>query len=649
MHRAGAGEGMGSFVSTDRLSEHDEAFKNHVTTIFIHDTMRSTAPPVAAEDEHSALRESVDDLIERIRAYAEKYGTHHDAHPMYPATFYDLVDAERSGKLRRQLHVPGPGPGAGPVPVPNAHAPEREFDDIARLFGAALLPSSDGPKKMTVEEYDAFKARVLRYATNRLPEMIECDIMKRHGFFPDYDIVYAIQSELPRKYVTGLYKGETEAEPGKIPEIPDDDARVFKGHPDAVDFTNFPTAGVRVGDDMVKRLDAMDAADRVPETPPRASPPPPPEAIADRTFFMERTRMGYIPGPASPPVRVTDDIEKEFVRLDVANLVPDAPADAPVPTDAPDAPKVPDHAPTTAYERIVSENTVLTDAAIDAIKRALDAVRNAPPTVPVVPAPTTESHVNVDDHAKEFVRFVRERDVPVGAPVDTTTKIDATSDRAYAAKDAKAAFESIIVKFKMMAYDRSKPWSEVEYKVLDHSIEKYAETAPRHADDEKAILRKYALSTDFDVVSMRTSGRLRDIFDIRTDIVPDAIVAAAVAARVHADPRLTGFRVGAAVMTSTGKIFTGSNAEIPSGQILHAETFALGAARSAGHRDIVAMCVASECETCTPCGQCREWIRSAMPPDAPVYVHNNLDGRTTTMFVKDLLADPPVLNLTPTP
>ena len=550
MHRAGAGEGMGSFVSTDRLSEHDEAFKNHVTIIFIHDTMRSTAPPVAAEDEHSALRESVDDLIERIRAYAEKYGTHHDAHPMYPATFYDLVDAERSGKLRRQLHVPGPGPGlgAGPVPVPNAHAPEREFDDIARLFGAALLPSSDGPKKMTVEEYDAFKARVLRYATNRLPEMIECDIMTRHGFFPDYDIVYAIKSELPRKYVTGLYKGETEAEPGKIPEIPDDDARVFKGHPDAVDFTNFPTAGVRVGDDMVKRLDAMDAADRVPETPPRAPSPPPPEAIADRTFFMERTRMGYVPGPAPPPVRVTDDIEKEFVRLDVANLVPDAPADAPVPTDAPDAPKVPDHAPTTAYERIaslVSENTVLTDAAIDAIKRALDAVRNAPPTVPVVPAPTTESHVNV--------------------------------------------------------------------------------------------------------VSMRTSGRLRDIFDIRTDIVPDAIVAAAVAARVHADPRLTGFRVGAAVMTSTGKIFTGSNAEIPSGQILHAETFALGAARSAGHRDIVAMCVASECETCTPCGQCREWIRSAMPPDAPVYVHNNLDGRTTTMFVKDLLADPPVLNLTPTP
>jgi len=459
-------------------------------------------------EEYAALRRAVDDIIERIQTYAAKHGqdskeTHpsnpatfydlvdaeksgklrqlhvtNPLNPLNPATFYDLVDAEKSGKLRRQLHVPAPVP----VPMPNAHAPEREFDDIARLFGASLLPHPEGgPKKMTVEEYDAFKARVLKYAKNRLPKMIECDIMKRHGFFPDYDIVYAIKSDLPRKYVTGLYKYETEAEPGKIPDVPDDDTSAFKGHPEHVDFTNSPTAGVQVGNDMAQRLDALDAA----------------------------------------------------------NLVSVAPA----PTVEPE---VPEHAPTMAYKRLaslVSNNPVLMETKIDDIKRALDAVRNAPPTVPVVPAPTKESHLGVDDHAKEFDRFVREGNV------DTQAKI----------------------------------------------------------------------------------------------------VAAAVAARVHADPRLTGFRVGAAVMTSTGKIFTGSNAEITSGQILHAETFALGAARNAGHRDIVAMCVASECESCTPCGQCREWIRSVMPPDAPVYVHNQLDTRTTTMFVKDLLTDPPVLNLEPKP
>lgn len=464
-------------------------------------------------EEYAALRRAVDDIIERIRTYAAKNGqdsqeTHpsnpatfydlvdpeksgklrqlhvtNPLNPLNPATFYDLVDAEKSGKLRRQLHVPAPVP----VPVPNAHAPEREFDDLARLFGASLLPHPEGgPKKMTVDEYDAFKARVLKYATNRLPKMIECDIMKRHGFFPDYDLVYAIKSELPRKYVTGLYKYETEAEPGKIPDVPYDDTCAFKGHPEHVDFANSPTAGVKVDDDMAQRLDAMDAA----------------------------------------------------------NLVSDAPAP---PTNVP----VPEHAPTMAYKRLaslVSNNPVLLETKIDDIKRALDAVRNAPPAIPVVPAPTTESHVSVDDHAKEFDRFVRE------AHVDTQAKIEPNA-------------------------------------------------------------------------------------------VPDDIVAAAVAARVHADPRLTGFRVGAAVMTSSGKIFTGSNAEISSGHILHAETFALGAARNAGHRDIVAMCVASECETCTPCGQCREWIRSAMPPDAPVYVHNELDTRTTTMFVKDLLTDPPVLNI----
>jgi len=464
-------------------------------------------------EEYAALRRAVDDIIERIRTYAAKNGqdsqeTHpsnpatfydlvdpeksgklrqlhvtNPLNPLNPATFYDLVDAEKSGKLRRQLHVPAPVP----VPVPNAHAPEREFDDLARLFGASLLPHPEGgPKKMTVDEYDAFKARVLKYATNRLPKMIECDIMKRHGFFPDYDLVYAIKSELPRKYVTGLYKYETEVEPGKIPDVPYDDTCAFKGHPEHVDFTNSPTAGVHVGNDMAQRLDALDAA----------------------------------------------------------NLVSDEPA----PTVEPE---VPEHAPTMAYKRLaslVSKNPVLTETTIDAIKRALDVVKNAPPAIPVVPAPTNESHVSVDDHAKEFDRFVRE------GPVDTQAKIEPNA-------------------------------------------------------------------------------------------VPDAIVAAAVAARVHADPRLTGFRVGAAVMTSTGKIFTGSNAEITSGHILHAETFALGAARNAGHRDIVAMCVASECETCTPCGQCREWIRSAMPPDAPVYVHNKLDTRTKTMFVKDLLTDPPVLNI----
>jgi len=128
------------------------------------------------------------------------------------------------------------------------------------------------------------------------------------------------------------------------------------------------------------------------------------------------------------------------------------------------------------------------------------------------------------------------------------------------------------------------------------------------------------------------------------DIIDERLIAAAVTARENADPSLTGFRCGAAVLTSGGQIFSGSNAEIHAGQILHAETFALGAARNAGHSDIIAMAVVAKSEKpCTPCGQCREWIRAYMPPNAPVFVFNINDGQTLSLRVGDLLTNPPDL------
>lgn len=124
------------------------------------------------------------------------------------------------------------------------------------------------------------------------------------------------------------------------------------------------------------------------------------------------------------------------------------------------------------------------------------------------------------------------------------------------------------------------------------------------------------------------------------------LIEAAKAAREFADPRLTGFRVGAAVTTCDGRIFVGSNAEIYAGQILHAETFALGAARNAGvePREIVAAAVVADSDKpCTPCGQCREWLLACMAPGARVFVHNVRDGRTLCLHVEDLLTNPPEL------
>jgi cytidine deaminase len=84
--------------------------------------------------------------------------------------------------------------------------------------------------------------------------------------------------------------------------------------------------------------------------------------------------------------------------------------------------------------------------------------------------------------------------------------------------------------------------------------------------------------------------------------------AAARAASAHAYAPYSGFRVGAACVTGSGRIFTGVNVENASyGLTVCAERNAIFQAVAAGERDVRAVVVYTPTpEPATPCGACRQ-------------------------------------------
>ncbi|WIF94204.1 cytidine deaminase [Caminicella sporogenes] len=72
----------------------------------------------------------------------------------------------------------------------------------------------------------------------------------------------------------------------------------------------------------------------------------------------------------------------------------------------------------------------------------------------------------------------------------------------------------------------------------------------------------------------------------------------------------SGFKVGAAVLTESGKIYTGCNIENASyTPTICAERTAISKAVSEGERKIVAIAVTGDSEWTYPCGVCRQVIR----------------------------------------
>lgn len=100
----------------------------------------------------------------------------------------------------------------------------------------------------------------------------------------------------------------------------------------------------------------------------------------------------------------------------------------------------------------------------------------------------------------------------------------------------------------------------------------------------------------------------------------------------------SNYRVGAAVVTSDGDVYTGANIENAAyGASVCAETNAITTAAADGARgiDTVAV-VCKDSATCTPCGNCRQVMREF---GVETVVVTNPDGTPRAIALSDLLPE----------
>lgn len=118
------------------------------------------------------------------------------------------------------------------------------------------------------------------------------------------------------------------------------------------------------------------------------------------------------------------------------------------------------------------------------------------------------------------------------------------------------------------------------------------------------------------------------------------LIAAATAAREHAHAPYSKFRVGAALQTRSGRIFTGCNVENATlGLTMCAERVAIFKALSEGERDFGVVAVVAQTDVLTPpCGACRQ-ILWEFCGDIEV-VLANLKGQVTLHRMSALFPKP---------
>jgi cytidine deaminase len=115
------------------------------------------------------------------------------------------------------------------------------------------------------------------------------------------------------------------------------------------------------------------------------------------------------------------------------------------------------------------------------------------------------------------------------------------------------------------------------------------------------------------------------------------LIEAAKEAREHSVAPFSGFQVGAAVRTASGKVYTGCNVESASyGLTVCAERVAIWKALSEGEREFTELAVVADTKTLTPpCGTCRQIIWEFARGATIVFA--NFEGKNEIFHIADLL------------
>jgi cytidine deaminase len=118
----------------------------------------------------------------------------------------------------------------------------------------------------------------------------------------------------------------------------------------------------------------------------------------------------------------------------------------------------------------------------------------------------------------------------------------------------------------------------------------------------------------------------------------DALFEAAITIQAKAYAPYSRFKVGAAIETPDGRVFTGCNVEnaaYPVGSC--AEAGAISAMVAAGESRIARIVVMGEGENLvTPCGGCRQRIREFASLDTPIHIAG-LEGIRKSFTLDELL------------
>jgi cytidine deaminase len=120
----------------------------------------------------------------------------------------------------------------------------------------------------------------------------------------------------------------------------------------------------------------------------------------------------------------------------------------------------------------------------------------------------------------------------------------------------------------------------------------------------------------------------------------EELIRLAKEARERAYAPYSRFKVGAALLTEDGKVFTGGNVENASyGLSICAERVAAVKAVSDGHTKFSRLVVVADTEEpCPPCGVCRQMLFE-FAPDMPILMVT-LRGKEKELTLRELLPEP---------